>query len=159
MDAWDEVMVFGSRADDCSYTIRPSAYALLIDDERRVAVVRTPEGTFLPGGGVENDETPEAAVAREALEECGFILQLGPWVVRAIQFVYSVKEATHFEKRSTFFEAEIDGNDLAHLEADHETLWLGFDTAKQLLSHDSHRWATEQWRLHTLTGDFQSRWK
>ncbi len=56
-------------------TQRVAAYAVIINGERDVLLVRaggqsaTPGWWYLPGGGVEFGEPPEAAVAREVREE------------------------------------------------------------------------------------------
>src|SRR5205823_1115151 len=63
-----ESPVFGIRLEGCRYTVRPSAYAVLRDEHRRIAVVRAARGWFLPGGGIEPHETVERAVEREAEE-------------------------------------------------------------------------------------------
>ncbi len=110
--------------------------------------MRTSQGTFLPGGGIESGETPQQAITRETLEECGLIIQPGAWVVRAIQFVYSEPEKTWFEKRSTFLHGVIVGVDATQGEADHKLVWVGAEEATRILSHESQRWAIEQW----LTG-------
>jgi G:T/U-mismatch repair DNA glycosylase/8-oxo-dGTP pyrophosphatase MutT (NUDIX family) len=55
--------------------LRPAVRALVLDPEDRILLVRFrfPEGEVWapPGGGIEDGETPEAAVARELAEECG----------------------------------------------------------------------------------------
>jgi 8-oxo-dGTP diphosphatase len=100
--------------------IRVGAYGLVSDNRGRLAVVRTGQGTFLPGGGIEPGEGPEEAIAREVLEECGMVIRLGVWTDRAVQFVYSVPERTHFEKRSIFIDGTAVGPSAAQREADHE---------------------------------------
>src|SRR5688572_18821109 len=72
MTEWTDVPVFGRPPHGPRATVRPSAYGLLVDDDGRLAVVRTPQGWFLPGGGMEAGEAPPDTVAREVLEECGF---------------------------------------------------------------------------------------
>jgi len=144
MEDWSQVVVFGERTE--ASTIRPSAYALLEDTQGRVAVVRSADGTFLPGGGIEAGETPEEAIRREGLEECGFIIQPGKWLVRAVQFSYSNSEKAYFEKRSIFVEGTILGTDSSRLEANHELIWIEPEAASEFLSHPSHCWAVEQWQ-------------
>jgi 8-oxo-dGTP diphosphatase len=145
MDDWGKAPVFGIRSEGERWVIRPSAYGLL-DQDGRLAVVRSRDGTFLPGGGVETGETPEEAIRREALEECGLIVRPGRWVTRAVQFAYSASERAHFEKRSTFMECSIEGSDRSRLEANHELLWVNSETANPILTHPSHAWAVEQWK-------------
>jgi len=119
---------------------RPSAYALVQNAAGEFAVVRTPRGYFLPGGGMDPGETPEQTVEREAMEECGFILKSRALVGRAVQFVYSFEEEEYFEKVCVFVEAELVGT-TTKTEDDHELHWLPIAQALDCLSHESHRWA------------------
>ena len=66
-----DVSVFGHPPAGAHATVRPSAYGLVIDRDGRLGVVRTPQGLFLAGGGIEPRETPHDAVVREMREECG----------------------------------------------------------------------------------------
>jgi 8-oxo-dGTP diphosphatase len=143
---WDDTPVFGIRTAGDPWVIRPSAYGLLPDPEGRVAIVRSVDGVYLPGGGIEAGETPEEALRREALEECGLAVQLGSWTARAVQFAYSASESAYFEKRSTFIECAIERQDASRLLPDHELLWVAADAAAGLLSHASHGWAVTRWR-------------
>ena len=145
-DDWSNIPVFGARPESSAWVIRESAYVLAIRSDGCLAVVRTSQGTFLPGGGIERGEPPPDTIAREALEECGLTIQPGVWVVRAIQFVYSEREQTYFEKRSFFLEGVIVGGDSTPCEADHELVWAGAEEAIRILSHESQRWAVEQWQ-------------
>lgn len=154
METWHNVPLFGARSELAVCVIRPSAYALIEDDKERLAVVRTAQGTYLPGGGIEAGESPEETITREVREECGLIIRPGSWSVHAIQLVYSNSEQTQFEKRSTFIEGVIDET-LDALnpnlsEADHELIWTGAEQAVGMLSQESHSWAVEAWRSRSL---------
>jgi 2-polyprenyl-3-methyl-5-hydroxy-6-metoxy-1,4-benzoquinol methylase/8-oxo-dGTP pyrophosphatase MutT (NUDIX family) len=138
------VPVFGTRVEGCPYVVRPSAYALVRNGGGDLAVIRTPRGSYLPGGGVEANETPEQTVQREAKEESGLILKLRASLGRAVEIVYSAEENVCFEKRCLFVEAEIIGQVLAN-ERDHELIWADPDRAISLLSHESHRWAVRHY--------------
>src|SRR5262249_38914210 len=143
---WSKIPVFGERPEADAWVIRPSACGLIEGEGGRLAVVRTDQGMFLPGGGIEAGETPEQAISREALEECGLVIHSGEWKVRAVQFVFSASERTHFEKRSTFIECVVVGLCLAGSEAGHELIWVLPESAAQILSNESQRWAVERWR-------------
>jgi 8-oxo-dGTP diphosphatase len=146
MEHWGQVPVFGARSGSSEWVIRESAYVLAIRPDGCLALVRTSKDTFLPGGGIESGETPPEAIRREALEECGLIIQPGAWSVRAIQFVYSETEKTYFEKRSIFFDGVVVGFDSMCCEPDHELVWAEPEEANQILSPESQRWAVEQWK-------------
>jgi len=145
-DDWDCVPVFGVPSGG-RLVIRPSAYALINDEQGRIALVRTNQGTFLPGGGIESNESPRDAVIREAREECGLIVRPGDCVARAIQFVYSVAERADFEKRSIFIECDCAGLDPTNAEAGHELIWTRVDDAIEALSHESQSWAIRTWKV------------
>jgi 8-oxo-dGTP diphosphatase len=106
--------------------------------------VRAIDGIFLPGGGLEDGELPEEAVAREALEECGLVVRVGACVIRLVQFVVTA-EGVDVEKRCAFFEARIERENRAAMLPGHETLWLGPARAAQILKHDSQMWAIRDW--------------
>jgi 8-oxo-dGTP diphosphatase len=115
------------------------------NDRGEFAVVRTSEGTYLPGGGMDPGETPHQTVIRETLEECGLAIVVGSRMTVAIQFAWSEAEQRHFEKRSTFVDAIVLGRDTSRLEADHELFWVDVDRACEMLTHESHAWVVRGW--------------
>jgi len=133
--------VFGERVVGASYVRRPSVYALIRNAPGQIAVVRTPQGVFLPGGGIEAGETAEQAVVREVREECGLGVRLLSQLPDAVQLVYSPAERTYFEKPSTFVAATVEGPSSGQSEQDHEVLWVAPAEAAAILSPESHRWA------------------
>jgi len=141
---WNNVPVFGDPVH--VRTVRPSAYGIICDGRGRLAVVRTPLGLFLPGGGSMEDEPPEATVARETFEECGLAVEVGPWRRTAIEHVFSPAEQAQFEKRSTFCNAVVTGREEAPSEPDHALEWISFAEAEGLLTPPSHRWAATEWQ-------------
>ena len=144
----ESIPAFGRRVPDQEYVPRPSAYIVLRDSRERFAVVQTPLGLFLPGGGLRPGETPEEAAAREAAEECGLRVEISTLVGVADQYVYSKPEETFFVKRSTFVRASVTGS-VANSEADHTLCWLSAEGAERSLTHESHRWAVAEARRPT----------
>jgi GNAT superfamily N-acetyltransferase len=100
---------------------------------------------FLPGGGSDENEVPEATVVRETREECGLEVRVGTWRRRAIEHVFSVTERAQFEKRSTFCDAAVLHPSGAPTELDHVLQWISVADAKALLTPPSHRWAVGEW--------------
>lgn len=132
--------VFGTRLPGCQYSVRPSAYAVLRDENGRIAVVRAARGWFLPGGGIDVDEAAEQAVGREAMEECGLVIQPRGIIGNATEIVHSPAGNAGVDKVSVFFDAMITGVAVA-TEPGHELVWLHPAEAVARLSHKSHRWA------------------
>ena len=145
MTNWDTVPVFGTPPTVLA-TVRPSAYGIVIDRHGSLAVVHTPMGLYLPGGGSDAAELPEATVMREASEECGLGIRVGLWRRTAIEHVYSTAEHTQFEKRNTFCDAVVLGATGEPSESDHVLAWMSVSEAAELLTPPSHRWAVSEWR-------------
>ena len=94
------------------------AYALILDGEDRVLLVRAGNGRFyLPGGRVEPGETAEQALAREVEEECGLSVRVGKSLGEAFQTVFDGSVML----RASYWRAAIIG--LAHEEPEHQLLW------------------------------------
>jgi 8-oxo-dGTP diphosphatase len=139
----ESVPVFGTRLDGVTYKYRPSAYALVRNPHGDFAIVRTAVACFLPGGGIDPNESPEQTVEREAQEECGLILKALSRIGQAIELCYSIANDAYYEKDSIFVEADVVGSASA-TEPDHQLLWLNADNAISALSHGSHRWAVQR---------------
>ena len=138
---WRSVPVFGAGPEGHPRTIRPSAYGLILDEADRIALVRTPAGVWLLGGGIESNETPAEAVIREAQEECGLVVTVGTFMKRAVQFSHSANEGILFEKRSYFLSAALVSVSDGGGEADHTLLWIAVERAHESITDESHRWA------------------
>ena len=145
--------IFGIPENRFPASVRPSAYGIVVGDAGKIALVRTPQGVYLPGGGIEGDETPDAAVVREVREEAGLVVRLGAWRRTAIEHISSVSEQAQFEKRSTFCDAHVVAVASDATDVDHELVWLPADEARQRVSPLSHRWVLDEWRASGSRND------
>jgi 8-oxo-dGTP diphosphatase len=131
--------VFGMRLPAREYRSRPSAYALVTRDDGLIAVVRSPSGVYLPGGGIEPGESPEECVIREGREEAGLILQPGEVLGCALEWTDRPGEATGAEKQCTFLRATVVGAAPA-TEPQYELRWIPAREGAMVLTFPSHRW-------------------
>ena len=134
------IPTFGQRVEGENYQWRPGAYAIVLDDRQRVAVMQIPRGYFLPGGGVEANESPQDVLAREIREECGRRVRIIEEVGVAMQLVGAPGEG-YFAKHCVFYRAAFEGSVEPPSEPDHQLVWLTPDEACRKLNHASQSWA------------------
>ncbi|HUE85180.1 MAG TPA: GNAT family N-acetyltransferase [Vicinamibacterales bacterium] len=139
----DIVLTFGTPTTDAHTTVRPSAYAVIANAQREIAVVTSDEAILLPGGEIDADETSDTALVREVQEECALHVRVVTNLGDAIQFVHSARNAAHYEKRSNFVGAEVLGASAGPPE--HVTRWLSPPDALGAVTYESHAWAIRRW--------------
>lgn len=131
---------FGIPSPGAEYILRPGGYAVIVNSAGKVALVATPSGVYLPGGGQENSESPEEAVIRETIEECGLRITLGEHIGVADELVFAESEGIYYRKRCSFFLATVMAM-CGGGEGDHELMWVTVEEAVIVLRHESQRWA------------------
>jgi 8-oxo-dGTP diphosphatase len=136
----EDIAEFGERVAGADYVLRPGGYVVARNRAGEIAIVSTPKGCFLPGGGQEAAETLEQTAAREAYEECGLLVEIIGPLCTADELVLASSKKTYYRKRCTFFSAKVVGLDGGG-EDDHELLWMSPDEAATRLTHRSQIWA------------------
>jgi 8-oxo-dGTP diphosphatase len=137
---WEGQRTFGALADGAGATDRPGAYAILLDDRGNMAIVATPVGRFLPGGGIDPGEAPEATLRREVVEECGLDCTVERLLGEAVQFAYSSSEQRVFRKHGHYFLARAGAAIATPVEADHVLEWAAPADAAARLAHQAQAW-------------------
>lgn len=135
---------FGERIKGISYIDRPGAYAIIQDGSNAIALVRTPQGYLLPGGGVERNEDFEVALQREIIEELGHESRIEEKICTAIQYLYSEAEHEYFKKVGHFFRARLMERICEPTEKDHELVWCPCDASIMTLDQEFQAWAVRQ---------------
>ena len=135
---------FGELDPGANYVLRPGGYALVRNDAGRIAIVATPIGLALPGGGQESGESSEEAARREILEECGLHIRIDDFLGIADELVFAKELDTHYRKRCTFFLASLVSSEGIATEADHQLVWMSPKNATARLLHGSQRWAVQE---------------
>lgn len=140
------IPTFGKKEETKTYQARYAAYAILIDDEGKIALVQAPNGAyFLPGGEIEGNETKEEAISREMLEEMGAEVVLADYLGQSDEYFYSRHRDTYFYNPGYFFVAESWRTVSEPLEEGSRSRWVEPAEGIELLKRGSHKWAVEAW--------------
>ena len=130
------IPVFGTRNDALPQKTRSCAYAVIADEQGRIAAVEEEHrGIYLPGGGLELLETPEEALRREVMEEIGCQVHLTAVIGQSLHYMENdgYCQATY----ATFYSAELGVKVSA--ECEHELQWVAVED----FFHASHSWAAQ----------------
>jgi 8-oxo-dGTP diphosphatase len=147
---------FGKQDPAVAYVERLSAYGVVRNESFAVAVIKTPDGYFLPGGGAHTGETVEEALRREIIEETGYAPEILGNIGIAAQLTYAEDKRAHYRKVGHFFLARFAGKITEPVEADHDLIWCPADEAIRRMTHEYQAWAIrEALRLGQLTPSSQ----
>ena len=139
-----ECPVFGAAPTGVVCHPRRTAYAIISNPAGAVASICTAlqDGTrryWLPGGEIEENESPEQAVVREVREELGRTLHTLGRVGEAVQFFYAGNEDRWYEMRAIFIRATF-GNERTG-DGERELHWFDVHRHAELFFHACHAWA------------------
>ena len=106
------------------YEDRPGAYGMLIDDDNLIAVIRIDTSYFLPGGGIDDGESPESCLSREVKEELGISVLEYEAVGEAIEHIYSPTMRKHYKIHGYYFRITNHITMHAPIDTDHTVCWV-----------------------------------
>lgn len=137
--------VFGVKEAGKTYFDRPGVY-LIASKNKQIAVIRTPKGYFLPGGGIEPEESHMDCLQREALEEIGYTIQVERCLGTGEMYYYH-SSIGYFHPIQTYYIGMLDELLMKPVESDHVLEWMDTETATKSLYLMCQRWAVEQFLL------------
>ncbi|MGL9747271.1 NUDIX hydrolase [Enterococcus sp. DIV0170] len=146
------IPVFGVKEAEKDYQARYAAYAILMNEDEKIALIQAPNGAyFLPGGEIEGNETKEEAIEREMMEELGFEVDLSDYLGQADEYFYSRHRGTFFYNPGYFYATKNWKQVSAPLEEGNNSSWESPQTAIELLKRGSHKWAVKEWLKKKLS--------
>ena len=133
--------IFGEKLNT-NYRDRAGAYLICIK-EGKIAVVKTPKGYFLLGGGFEADESAEVCITRECIEEIGYTVKVGEKLCSAEHYTYH-KRIGYFHPIQHYYMGElIRMEESFTVEKDHTLMWFSYDEIKGKMFSPMQNWAVD----------------
>lgn len=141
-----DVITFGGKEEGKEYIKRPAVYCVMFDSQKdKIAIIQTRDGKyFLPGGGIENNETHEECIQREALEEIGMDIEMGHFLRCARRYFYSTNEFKYYLNEGYFYLCEAGRQISQPTEEDHLLIWIDPNKAIEHLFHERQSWAVNE---------------
>ncbi|WP_054969785.1 NUDIX domain-containing protein [Alicyclobacillus ferrooxydans] len=139
----NDKMSFGEPIVGVNYIPRESAYAVIFrnPDEIEVATVSRQKGHhMLPRGGIEPGEDHVTCLKREVLEEAGYGIRIGAYIVGQADQYYVTLEGESRLTVGHFYLAEILGKADDAIE-ELEFSWLSAGKANESLFLNNQAWA------------------
>jgi len=139
-------ITFGEKKGGKDYIWRPAVYCLMFNSQKeKIAIIQTNDGNFfLPGGGIEKNETHEECLKREALEEMGMDIEIGHFIGCARRYFYSTNEYKYYLSEGYFYLCDKGRQISEPTEVDHFLKWMEPMQAIDCLFHEHQSWAVNE---------------
>ena len=139
---------FGRRFPGRTYLDRPGVYLIAARDGK-LAVIQTPKGLFLPGGGIECGKSDADCIRREILEETGCEAEVGAFLCAAESYTtHNILGAFH---PIQFYYTGRIGKCIREPSApEHKLLWQPPENVRGKLFPEMQNWAIEAYLEKTL---------
>jgi 8-oxo-dGTP pyrophosphatase MutT (NUDIX family) len=136
--------LFGQVEEKEEYEERIGIYGLISDGQGRVALMKTPFGYLLPGGGLEKGESHGECLSRELAEEAGWAVKVGDYEGFSCLYSYISRLGVYKKMSGHFYRLEQTGILGKPVEEDHEVQWHHPHRAAELLGHEHQAWAVRK---------------
>lgn len=136
---------FDEPVEGAVYYDRPGAY-LIATHEGKVAVIRTPKGYFLPGGGINVGETHIDCIVRECMEETGYSVVIERYEGSAE--IYGIYERIgYFHPIQFYYSGKLEEKVAEPIEKDHVLEWLPYEEACDKMFVEAQKWILKKRRM------------
>jgi 8-oxo-dGTP diphosphatase len=132
--------IFGVQTK-AEYFTRKGAYLIPIKDGK-VAVVETPKGLFLLGGGLEPGEDEQESIVRECLEEVGCNAVVTEFACSAEAYVVHNRRG-FFHPVQSYYLGELSAPVCNPIEKDHTLLWIDYLELRGRMATQMQNWAID----------------
>jgi len=141
-----DVIIFGQKENAKEYIKRSAVYCVMFNNQKnKIAIIQTGDGKyFLPGGGIEDNETHEECMKREALEEMRMDIELGLFIGCAQRYFFSTNEYKYYLNKGYFYLCEMGKSVNKPTEDDHLFIWVEPSHAVENLFHEHQIWAINE---------------
>lgn len=136
--------VFGEILDGVYYKERKGTYGIALNELNQVAIIQTPRGNFLPGGGIELNETEDQCLRRELIEETGYSININSFVCSGIEYGYGSKSEKYLKLVGSFYMIQLKNDTGLKSELDHTLVWKDIDTLKNSMRLKYQYWALQE---------------
>lgn len=149
VSTWSIQAYFGEKTPGIAYPKREAVYALCVNKKSEVAVLKTPRGIFLPGGGIEAQEDYIACLVRECQEETGYAIANPIYIGSASLYDFAPSIKQHLEMVGHFYRVDfqapngIEIHQVKGQEADKTLQWLSFEDAIKSLKLPHQAWGVK----------------
>ncbi len=130
---------FGEKVEGNAYYDRLGAYLICMDGDK-AAVVKTPKGYFLLGGGLEGNENHMDCIKREILEETGFTANVHSYICSAEEY-WLHKELGYFHPVQYYYYGELVEKIVEPVEIDHKLEWISIEDIETKMYIKAQGWA------------------
>lgn len=130
---------FGQREPNVQYNDRRGAYLIAVKDGK-AAVVKTPTGYFLIGGGIENGEDPVQCLEREAMEETGCRVAIQEYIGSAEAF-REYEGIGYFHPVQFYYGGMLVEKIASPIETDHILEWISVEDIESKMRLEMQAWA------------------
>jgi hypothetical protein len=134
---------FGKAESEKIVPKREAAYGFLFNINDEIAVVQTSRGYFLPGGGIEADESHVACLIREFQEELGYVIEVNDYLSSGTLIGYAPGKSKCLEMVGHNYLVADTGRRTTKVEMDHMLVWLSLQDARTKLRLTHQAWAIE----------------
>lgn len=135
---------FGEKLSNQTYVDRKGVYAIILNEKKEIAVVKIPHGYFLPGGGLEGDESQQKCLKRECIEELGWDIEINEYVCCADNYHFSFYRNKYLHSISYFYLVTKLEKMTEPIELDHELVWIPIEECSEKLFLKHQAYAVEK---------------